>query len=142
MTGWRTPCPTGLLVERRYRRKDGTSLPAEVAFSQLPDGRLQRVIRDISARLAAEAERTRLISAVEQTGDAIWMSDADGVITYVNPAFTRAYGYAPGEVVGQHGAMLDSGKHEPGVLRCHLGCRARRAGSGPAPSSTGARAAG
>ena len=104
---------TGVLVERRYRRKDGTSLPAEVGFSQLPDGRLQRVIRDISARQAFEAERTRLISAVEQTGDAIWMSDADGIITYVNPAFTRAYEFRSSEVVGQHGAVLDSGKQSP-----------------------------
>ena len=104
---------TGLLVERRYRRKDGTSLPAEVGFSQLPDGRLQRVIRDITARLASEVERTRLISAVEQTGDSIWMNDADGVITYVNPAFTRTYGYQPGEIVGQHGEILDSGRQGP-----------------------------
>ena len=104
---------TGLLVERRYRRKDGTSLPAEVGFSQLPDGRLQRVIRDISARQVLEAERTRLISAVEQTGDAIWMSDADGVITYVNPAFTRAYEFRSSEVVGQHGGVLDSGMQGP-----------------------------
>ena len=104
---------TGLLVERRYRRKDGTSLPSEVGFSQLPDGRLQRVIRDITLRLAAEEERTRLVAAVEQTGDAIWMSDADGVITYVNPAFTRAYGFQPSEVVGQNGAVLNSGTHSP-----------------------------
>ena len=104
---------TGLLVERRYRKKDGTSLPAEVGFSRLPDGRLQRVIRDISARQVLEAERTRLISAVEQTGDAIWMSDADGVITYVNPAFTRAYGFQPSELVGQTGAVLDSGMQSP-----------------------------
>ncbi|HEY5173712.1 MAG TPA: response regulator, partial [Acidimicrobiia bacterium] len=49
-----TVAGAGLLVERRYRRKDGTSLPAEVSFSQLPDGRLQRNIRDITERLAAE----------------------------------------------------------------------------------------
>jgi PAS domain S-box-containing protein len=49
-----TAAGAGLLVERRYRRKDGTSLPAEVSFSQLPDGRLQRNIRDITERLAAE----------------------------------------------------------------------------------------
>jgi len=104
---------TGLLVERRYRRKDGTSLPAEVGFSQLPDGRLQRVIRDITARLVSEAERTRLIAAVEQTGDSIWMSDADGIVTYINPAFTRAYGYQSSEIIGRHGDALNSGRHDP-----------------------------
>jgi PAS domain S-box-containing protein len=236
-----TAAGAGLLVERRYRRRDGTSLPAEVSFSQLPDGRVQRNIRDITARLAAEAalresertlaeaqriahvgswdwdlasdrarrsnetirifgvergglagtteafldfvhpddrarvqaseraaisqgaphdldyriirpdgevrliheegevirdesgtpvrmvgtlqditerraaeaERTRLVSAVEQTADAIWMNDMDGTITYVNPAFTRAYGYEPAEIVGQYAGILDGGDQDP-----------------------------
>ena len=129
----------GLLVERRYRRKDGTSLPAEVSFSQLPDGRLQRNIRDITARLASEVERARLASAVEQTADSIWMNDADGIITYVNPAFTRAYGYEPSEIVGQHGGILDSGSQDPSVLRRDLGLRCRQAGPGRERSSIGAR---
>ncbi|HEX7399721.1 MAG TPA: EAL domain-containing protein [Candidatus Limnocylindrales bacterium] len=108
-----TVAGTGLLVQRRYRRSDGSSLSAEVSFSQLPDGRLQRNIRDIGERLAADAERTRLASAVEQTADAIWMNDLAGIITYVNPAFTRAYGYTSDEVVGLYAGILDSGQHEP-----------------------------
>ena len=103
---------TALLVERRYRRKDGTSQPAEVSFSQLPDGRLQRNIRDITARLAADAERTRLASAVQQTADAIWMNDLTGIITYVNPAFTRAYGYEASEIVGRYAGILDGGHQD------------------------------
>ena len=108
-----TAAGTGLLVERRYRRRDGTSLPAEVSFSQLPDGRLQRNIRDITERLAADAERMRLASAVQQTADAIWMNDLDGIITYVNPAFTRAYGYPASEIVGRYAGILDSGLQDP-----------------------------
>ncbi len=108
-----TEAGSGLLVERRYRRKDGTSLPAEVSFTQLADGRLQRNIRDISVRLAAEAERMRLVSAVEQTADSILMHDLDGNVTYVNPAFTRVYGYEADEIVGRYAGILDSGRHEP-----------------------------
>ncbi|MDR3474152.1 MAG: EAL domain-containing protein, partial [Devosia sp.] len=108
-----TAAGAGLLVERRYRRRDGTSLPAEVSFSQLPDGRLQRNIRDITARLASESERARLVLAVEQTADSIWMYDLDSIITYVNPAFTRAYGYEAGVIVGEHTGILDSGRHDP-----------------------------
>jgi PAS domain S-box-containing protein len=108
-----TAAETGLLVKRRYRRLDGTSLPAEVSFSQLPDGRLQRNVRDITERLAAEAEMTRLASAVQQTADAIWMNDLAGIITYVNPAFTRAYGYQPSEIVGRYAGILESGRHDP-----------------------------
>jgi EAL domain-containing protein (putative c-di-GMP-specific phosphodiesterase class I) len=41
----------GVLVERRYRTRDGTSLPVEVRYRVLPDGRQQRNVRDISERL-------------------------------------------------------------------------------------------
>jgi len=235
-----TAAGIGLLVERRYRRKDGTSLSAEVGFSQLPDGRLQRNIRDVSARLAAEAalresertlaeaqriahvgswdwdiasdtarrsdetsrifgvergglagtteaflasvhpddrarvqaseraaisqdtphdldyriiradrsvrivhekgevirdgqgtpvrmvgtveditervaaeeERTRLVAAVEQTADAVWMQDVHGIVTYVNRSFSRVYGYEPDEIVGRFAGIVDGGRQE------------------------------
>jgi PAS domain S-box-containing protein len=44
----------GILVERRYRKRDGTSLPVEVRFRALPDGRVQRNVRGISERMHAE----------------------------------------------------------------------------------------
>jgi PAS domain S-box-containing protein len=53
------------------------------------------------------------VSAVEQTADSISMHGLDGTVTYVNPAFTRAYGYESGEIVGRHGGMIDSGAHDP-----------------------------
>jgi PAS domain S-box-containing protein len=103
----------GLLVERRYRCKDGRSLPVEVGFSQLPDGRLQRNVRDITARLAAEEERTRLARALDQTADAVWMKDAEGsIVTYINHAFRELYGYEFNEIVGQFAGILHSGRHE------------------------------
>ncbi|MBI3747377.1 MAG: EAL domain-containing protein [Chloroflexi bacterium] len=103
------PGGVGSVAERRYRRKDGLTLPVEVSFTHLPDGRLQRNVRDISVRLAAEAERARLVSAVEQTADSIWMQDVDGIVTYANPAFTRVYGYDAAEIVGQFAGIVDSG---------------------------------
>ena len=108
-----TASGTGLVVQRRYRRSDGSSLPVEVGFSQLPDGRLQRNVRDITARLAAEAERAQLVAAVEQTADAVWIKDADGsIVTYVNHSFSKLYGYAPDEIVGLDAGILNSGRQE------------------------------
>ncbi|MDR3473275.1 MAG: EAL domain-containing protein [Devosia sp.] len=75
-----TAAGAGLLVERRYRRRDGTSLPAEVSFSQLPDGRLQRNIRDITDRLAAqaalEASERRLRTALDTMLDGVTIQSA------------------------------------------------------------------
>jgi two-component system, cell cycle sensor histidine kinase and response regulator CckA len=41
-----------------------------------------------------------LRKAVEASGEVIFMTDAGGTITYVNPEFVRLYGYRPSEVVG------------------------------------------
>ena len=98
-----------LLVERRYRRRDGASLPVEVKFTALADGRQQRSVRDISERVRAEAERIRLVSAVEQSGDSIVITDVAGTIEYVNPAFERISGYGREEAIGRNPRMLKSG---------------------------------
>lgn len=47
-----------VLVERRLQRKDGAPVPVEISARQLPDGRLQAFVRDISERRQA-AERLR-----------------------------------------------------------------------------------
>ena len=45
----------GILVERRYRKRDGSSLPVEVRYRVLSDGRQQRNVRDICERVRVEA---------------------------------------------------------------------------------------
>ena len=77
-------------------------------------GRPVRMIgttQDITDRLAREEERTRLMSAVEQTADSVWIHELDGTILYVNPSFTRLYGYQQDEVLGHYMGILDSGRH-------------------------------
>jgi len=56
---------------------------------------------DISARKSAEAERRRLSEAVEQSLEAIVLTDTEQRIIYINPAFTRLFGYSAQEVNGQ-----------------------------------------
>ncbi|HUO29581.1 MAG TPA: PAS domain S-box protein [Bryobacteraceae bacterium] len=56
-------------------------------------------------------ERAGLIAAVEQAGDSIVITGADGRIQYVNPAFTAMTGYSSEEAVGQYPRILKSGRH-------------------------------
>ncbi len=51
------------------------------------------------------------MAAVEQAADGIVITDADGTIQYVNPAFTCLTGYSQEEVLGQNPRVLKSGKH-------------------------------
>lgn len=47
--------------------------------------------------------------AVEHAGHAIYMTDPDGKITYVNPVFEVVTGYSETEAVGQTPKLLNSG---------------------------------
>jgi PAS domain S-box-containing protein len=71
------------------------------------------IARDVTERVATEAERSRLLLAVEQTADLVWMQDLDNIVTYVNRSFSQVYGYEPDEIVGRHAGIIDSGRHEP-----------------------------
>jgi PAS domain S-box-containing protein len=51
--------------------------------------------------LVSPQELLRLRLALEASGEVIFMTDAAGTITYVNPEFVRLYGYDPSEVVGR-----------------------------------------
>ncbi|MHB8673246.1 MAG: EAL domain-containing protein [Candidatus Limnocylindrales bacterium] len=97
-------------------RFDGSEFPVSVRRTpiDLPDGpAAMGYYTDLTEQKGVELERARLVSAVEQTADSIWMQDLDNVVTYVNGAFSRAYGYAPGEIVGRYAGIVDSGRHEP-----------------------------
>jgi len=43
----------------------------------------------------------KLLTAVNTTSDAIFLTDTEGIITYVNSGFTALYGYTADEVVGK-----------------------------------------
>ncbi len=72
---------------------------------------------DITERKRADAERERLMRAIEQTGETVLITDARGAIVYVNPAFTRVTGYAREEVLGRNPRLLRSGRHDAGFYR-------------------------
>ncbi|MHB8091438.1 MAG: PAS domain S-box protein [Syntrophales bacterium] len=75
------------------------------------------ISEDITERKQAEAERERLLSAIEQAGESIIITDPDGAIRYVNPAFVRTTGYAREEVLGQTSRILKSGRQDEAFYR-------------------------
>ncbi|MCE5252489.1 PAS domain S-box protein [bacterium] len=55
--------------------------------------------RDITRDKLDEEERTRMALAVEQANEAIYITDTEGIINYVNPAFERITGYSRSEAL-------------------------------------------
>ena len=68
---------------------------------------------DITDYAKKDAERDRLTSAIDQATESVVVTDLDGRITYVNPAFERVTGYTRGEVIGQNPRLLKSGVQTP-----------------------------
>lgn len=86
--------------------KDGTRVPVSVAVSPIRDsaGKVigaSTIARDISARLAADAERAWTEMLVRQSADAIVALDGDGRISTWNPAAEALFGYSQEEALGQ-----------------------------------------
>ncbi len=66
--------------------------------------------RDISELMEAQDEARRLAEAVRQTSDSVVMTDRNGSILFVNPAFERVTGYRRDEALGRNPRILKSGR--------------------------------
>ncbi len=63
---------------------------------------------DISERQRQHDELSKLQMAIDQAGESILITNANAIIEYVNPAFSRITGYAVDEVLGKTPAILES----------------------------------
>ncbi len=67
-------------------------------------------IQDITIQKETEKQLQLLTTAVESADNGIVITNIDGKIIWVNPAFTRLTGYTFNEVLGQNPSILKSGK--------------------------------
>lgn len=103
-------------------RKDGRLIDVSVTTSPIRDAEgktvgASSITRDISRRKTAEREMRKLSSVIEQTDDVVVITDRNGIIEYVNPAFERKTGYTREEVLGKTPRIVKSGKHGPDFYR-------------------------
>lgn len=81
---------------------------------------LERTIeleKELAERRRIEAERDRLITAIEETDESIYITDLDGNILYINSAVVRNTGYSRDEMVGQNPRIVKSGKQDEAFYR-------------------------
>ncbi len=64
------------------------------------------LMRRLNRRKQADGERQRLSEALKQSQEAIALAEADLQFAYVNPAFTRLFGYTAEELVGRPMRLL------------------------------------
>ncbi|OFX36138.1 MAG: hypothetical protein A2X08_03075 [Bacteroidetes bacterium GWA2_32_17] len=86
----------------KHRCADGKIIDVEISTVFISSQKIFLVfINDITQRKQAEKELIKLNKAVESSSEIIFMTDKDGVITFINNEFTVVYGYRADEVVGK-----------------------------------------
>ncbi len=102
-------------LEHTHRKKDGSLRHEQVHTYPILDdqgnvARLIVYILDVTEQKEFFAEANRLANVVRQATDSIVITDVDGCITYVNPAFEKLTGYTFAEVKGENPRILRSDK--------------------------------
>ncbi|MBZ0109201.1 MAG: PAS domain S-box protein [Candidatus Scalindua rubra] len=100
--------------------RNGLSIEVEFVSNVYLVGKrkvIQCNIRDISARRRAEETSNLLMSAIEQAGEAIVITDTEGLVQFVNSTFAQTTGYSREETIGQNLRILKSGKQDEILYR-------------------------
>lgn len=105
-----------LSYETSLRSKTGGKLPVEISGTIMKDsdGKLINIVciaKDISEQRRSEEQLRKLSIIADQSPAAIVVTDMEGKIEYVNPAFVAVTGYSFEEAMGKNPRILSSGKN-------------------------------
>lgn len=90
---------------------NGNHLYYESRLVPMDEDSVVTFVRDITESKRNEKEILKLSLAVIQSPILIAITDVNGVLEYVNPAFEKTTGYKAEEVIGQHSRILKSGRN-------------------------------
>lgn len=100
---------TDLIDSRELRR----TVTMSVYSLQNTDGTIARLVvqlEDITHRKLAEQEISKLLQSIESSPVATVITDANGVIEYVNPRYTLLSGFSGQEAIGKRTSINSSGE--------------------------------
>lgn len=72
---------------------------------------------DVTEVKRAQEEMLLASMVYENSSESMMVTDADGTIITINPAFTRTTGYTLAEVKGRNPRILNSGQHDPAFFQ-------------------------
>ena len=71
--------------------------------------RMAGTVQDVTERYRVETELMKFKLGLERSPDAVFITDTEGNIVYVNPAFEKIYGYKKEEALGKTPRIIKSG---------------------------------
>ena len=105
------------VFETVHRRKDGSEYPVEDHLQHVDTGGgpvFLAIVSDITERRRVETLLRLQSAALDAAANAMVITDREGVIQWVNPAFTRLTGYTLDEAIGKNPRdLVKSGQHDP-----------------------------
>ncbi len=109
-------------VEYRFHHKNGRLMwvldQGQCLFNDEGDPLyIDGAVFDMTERKQYEDQTRKLSSAIEQAGDAIMITDPEGRIEYVNPAFEKLTGFSDEEVLGENANVVKSQKHDTAFFK-------------------------
>lgn len=101
-------------TEKRYIRKDGQTIWGAITSCVVRDANgsllyFLSMVEDITERKNSENELLKFKLAFERSGEAIFLTNVDGSILYVNPTFEKIYGFTREEALGKTPRIIKSG---------------------------------
>ena len=104
-------------METKRKRRDGSTINVRLWISPVQDPAGQPtgtllIVEDVTNERRMSLENARLATAINETADAVLITDLRSHITFVNPAFERVTGYSRDEAMGKNPRILKSGRHE------------------------------
>ncbi|MEF8794367.1 MAG: EAL domain-containing protein [Thiohalorhabdus sp.] len=104
--------------ENTFLNGDGNHVPVSQIIRAHYDGNgevayFSTIARDLRPYREAEHRLHILFAALDQAADMVWITDNQGVVEYVNPAFEAVTGFAAEAAKGHKvGALMKSGHHD------------------------------
>lgn len=108
----------------------GLPLVSDLILLPLGDGHTLVTIKDASRRWRMETHAQRLITAVDSTPDAVYLTDASFKLTFVNSAFQALTGHAIEEILGRNMDFLRAESDSELMKQCHDSVREGKNWSG------------
>lgn len=114
----------GVFAERQVRHlgiQDAGRLVGLITYRDILVSVEQAYVRELQQALGEQARElfssrhtlTLAQKVAESSLQGIMITDANGFLESVNPAFTAITGYAPSEAIGRNPRLLKSGRHDP-----------------------------
>ena len=101
------PNKTGIIYERRHKRKDGSEVYVQTNTVRRSDGLLQTIVRDVTEERRVREEANRLIDIIQNSSSIFGLADINRRLIFLNKYGRDLLGFGEDEdITDKHASIL------------------------------------